>query len=162
MARSFIAQWIVIACVFSAADAAAQGTVTDGTSSFSWSEVGASSGGKASLRAQGGSNDLHQLWWWYRVDGDPGETPFPAPDAQSYVGNEATLSWTNVDGRGFDAALTLLLQETKVGAYLLQRLDISNQSGSSLNVHVYVYADFDLDGSLGGDQAELLSAGPFG
>ncbi len=139
----------------------AQGTITDGGTNFDINNFTSSSGMSADFEVPTGTDHLFATWWWYRIQGDQQETVFPPPDAQNYVGNTATLTWNDVDGRGFGAQLVLTLMGSNGGnsGILLEELTISNPAGvPSLEITLFKYADFDVDASAGGDSATLANA----
>ena len=139
------------------------GTLTDGTISYTLST--AASDGTTSNGAEftvGGVNHLWETWWWYRIDGDAQETRFPAPDTENYVGNVATLTWTNVDTRGFGATLVATVLDTSGGAGTIgevqQDMTIVNNSGGDLGIDMFAYTDLDLNNTDDNDSATLNAA----
>ena len=144
--------------VLVAPNSAAQGIITDGVAEFEYNDVGSGTTGNADFRISGTDN-LFQCWWWFRVAGDTAESALPVPDTQSYVGNVATLTWADVGGRGFSATLVVTLTENggMTGANAVQELLVTNTGGSTLAVEFFNYADFDVNGTAGGDSATLLT-----
>jgi uncharacterized repeat protein (TIGR01451 family) len=102
---------------------------------------------------------LFQTGWWYRVAGDTAETFFPVPATQVYAGNTATLTWTDVDGRGFDARLVyVVVNEGGPSGYLRGQLTIQNPGPAALALDVFHMVDLDVQPLAGNDSATL--AGP--
>jgi hypothetical protein len=91
--------------------------------------------------------------WWYRVQGDAAETAFPAPDGQDYTGNAATITWNNVNGRGFAAALDLAILNDGNRGSLYQSLVITNNNQAVLTIDIFHCTDLDLRGTAEGDSA---------
>jgi hypothetical protein len=149
---------VALMALVTARPAEAQGTVTHGALQFEFLSDMAGAGGNANLVWQG-VDQLHHLWWWYRVDGDSSETRFPEPDSQQYTGEIARLEWTNVDGRGFDALLDIIVTDCAVVscfypgevATVLHYLIVQNTGGSLLDISVFAHVDPDLGGTSGGD-----------
>ncbi len=124
--------------------AAQVGTITDGGVTFEFN--GAE--GSADFFVPNGTEHLFQTWWWYRVSGDTEETPLPAPDLETYIANVATLTWADVDGRGFSAELVITLLDTGGGASATvdQVLTIAT-AGAPVTIDLFSYADFDVSAS---------------
>ena len=62
-----------------------------------------------------GQNHLYQSWWWYRINGEPREFAFNSSNAQLrqvYAGDNAQLTWANVDAKNFAAQLDLIAYAT--------------------------------------------------
>ena len=135
------------------------GTITDGAVSFAYGGLGTGGAANANLLGTGaGGDQLFSLWWYYRISGDTQETPFPAPDAETYVGNTATLDWTNVDARGFAAQLTHVVADAGgPSGTLTSELALTNNSGAPLTIDLFWYVDADVAGSAGGDSGVLTT-----
>ena len=133
------------------------GEITDGTAVFSYNSGGfASDEGSRTDFEIGGTDMTWSVWWYYRIDGDAQETKFPQPDSATYVGNTATLSWADVDGRGlFSAELVHVLdEESASGATLTNTMTLTNISLAAIDLNLFQYADFDTAGASG-DEASL-------
>ena len=137
------------------------GVITDGVNQ--WEITGASStdGAITDFEVPIGTDHQFSNWWWYRVAGDSAETIMPPPDIESYVGDTATLTWNNVDGRGlFSAELEVVILNFPPGSVLLQILAVQNISGANLDLQVFAYTDMDLDASAGNDSASAVVGSP--
>ncbi|MCG8465275.1 MAG: hypothetical protein MI750_10555 [Xanthomonadales bacterium] len=134
------------------------GTITDGAVSFTYNGLGTGGAANADLAGTGpGGDQLFSYWWYYRISGDPQETNFPSPDAEVYAGNMATLSWTDVNTRGFSADLTHVVTDTGGPSGTLDSvLSISNISSAPIAIDIFVYVDADVAGTFGGDVGTLV------
>ncbi len=154
--KRFLALCILL-CVSAASFA--QGTITSGTASFArtTSSFDASPQANFSGVTTAGTDQLFEFGWWYRVSGDTSETAFPAPTTQSYIGDTSTITWTNVNGRGFDAQETCVVLgiASPVGGKVTCTMRIINTGASALGIDVFVMTDIDLGGSPGGDSVAL-------
>lgn len=139
----------------------AQGTISDGpatfellSSHFDTTPV-ASFTGVASTLAQ---DHVFEEGWWYRIQGDTAEKFFPPPTTQNYAGAQATLTWANVDGRGFSAQKRLTVTST-VGpsGYVDAELTLTNNNPSDLLIDVFHALDLDLAGTAPGDAGVLIA-----
>ena len=132
------------------------GTITDGAASFAYNGIGTGGAANADLTGVGAGDQLFSLWWYYRVDGDALETPFPAPDTQDYTGNTATLSWADVDGRGFSGELVNVVADLSgPSGTLTSAWTLTNNAASPLTIDIFWYADADVAGTASGDDAVL-------
>ena len=153
---------VTLALALPSASAHAQGTITDtpatfviGASPFDTSPDANFTGVSPTLA----QDHLFETGWWYRIQGDPAEKFFPAPTTQAYVGNTATLSWTNVDGRGLDAQLVyLVVNRAGPSGYVTGRLTVANPGPSPIAVDVFNMIDFDIQPTAGNDSATLVTA----
>ena len=83
--------------------------------------------------------------WWYRVQGDPAEKFFPVPDTQNYTGAVATLTWNDVDGRGFSAVKVLTVTDMGgLSGYVEGELTLTNNNATDLSIDVFHAFDMDL------------------
>jgi hypothetical protein len=125
--------------------------------------------GNADLRAGGamGADPLFQAWWYYRLESDPSEFPFSnngnsglATPVINTKGDEAVLTWTNCDGKGFDAQLTYRVYSTGAASGVCtQCMTITNNTGAPLVLNLYAYADYDIAGP-GADSATFAMTAP--
>lgn len=108
-------------------------------------------------------DQLTQQWYWYRV----GNTAEASIDTLSYGGvttsgnNQAVLSYSGV---GFTLQLTYSLLGGSAGSGasdLAEQLRVVNTSGNALDFHLFLYADFDLGGTAGGDTVSNVTYAPF-
>jgi hypothetical protein len=130
------------------------GSITDGTNQWDINASSATDGTLNDYEAPITSDHQFSSWWWYRVAGDTAETIMPAPDSETYIGDTATLTWDDVDGRGlFSAVVTAMIADGAPGAILGQELEVTNLSGGDLDLQVFAYTDMDMDGSSGTDSA---------
>jgi hypothetical protein len=143
-----------------------QGTITDGNATYGVTipTSQTSTGGSADFRPEGGAtvNHMFQNWWYWRVNGVSNrEFTFSSAAGfgftQSYVGNIATFNWTGLSSGAFNAQLRMTLTDGAVAgaAGLLEEMTIVNTSGSALDLSLFSYADFDIDG--GADFADDLA-----
>jgi hypothetical protein len=98
-----------------------------------------------------GGDQLFGHGWWYRVQGQTFETPFPTPTASLYGGNESSIQWANVSGGAFDADEHAFVFDAGTagspadGGYVTLFITISNNSAvSTLQMSLFHYVDFDL------------------
>jgi uncharacterized repeat protein (TIGR01451 family) len=84
---------------------------------------------------------------------------FPAPGSQVYAGNTATLTWTNVDGRGFNAQLVYrVVNRGGPSGHVIGELTLVNPGASALSIDVFNMIDFDIQPTAGNDSATLVGA----
>ena len=116
-----------------------------------------SAGGLGDYKSLGGTAPDHmfQNWWWYRTGTDTREfalsnlTAFEQPQA-----NTVSLTYEE-SGLRYEINYTL----TDAGdnqAVVVAQLTIANTTSTPITLNLFNYSDFDMDGSLGGDQAELV------
>lgn len=137
-----------------------QGTVTDGSVSYSF-KIETNEFDNGDLLTTSGADDLFEAWWYLRLGSDGFEFRMRNPDTESYVGQVATLGWSDVDFTGrIDAELMITVTDLGGGtsARLEEELLITNTSGAPLTVNVFGYADLDLTNESVDDSAVLLSA----
>ena len=133
----------------------AQGTITDGSVSATVNSFSAN-GISMSTSGIGGGDQLFETGFWFRYEQDTQENPVHAttPDSQSYIGDQATLTWNDVGG--FSAEIYMEIMEGAVGqAQIISRLVLTSLNGAG-SVDVFYYSDPDMDGSVGGDSAYLF------
>jgi len=162
--RVWVYTALVLAMLVGASSSLALGTISDGAVAFSYvtfhdGSVGFSS--ETDFTGAGSGDQTYESWWFYRVSGDTQESGLLAPDSESYVGDLATLSWSDVDARGlFDAVLQVGILDGGGGSgNLLQRLIVTNTSGASLGLDVFHLTDFDVSGTFNDDNAVLSGSG---
>jgi hypothetical protein len=127
----------------------------------------ATSGGSADLRPEGGSTTDHLFrnTWHWRVNGVDtreflfsSEAGFGFTEAGSGT-NTGTQSWTGLDGGLFNAVLTSVLTDGGAAgqALLVQTMKITNKSAGTLNLSLFNFSDYDVNGTASGDTALLFS-----
>lgn len=106
-----------------------------------------------------GTNHLHGTWWWFRVQGDTREYAFHNASGTTGGGNTATTTWAMAGTAGgnpyaFSAALTYTVTDTgEHQGQLVQSLSITNTADQPMTLHLFNYADFDVNNSSGNDSA---------
>jgi hypothetical protein len=137
-------------------------TLTDGDATFTLrgirGERTTTSGGLGdykSLSGTGAPDHMFQNWWWYRTDSDTREfalsnlTAFDQPQAN-------TVSLTYAEG-GLTYEITYTLSDSGDNqAVVVAQLTIANTTSTPITLNLFNYSDFDMDGSSGGDRAELV------
>ena len=104
----------------------------------------------------GNGDYLFEDGWWFRVAGDRLESFFPTPTTTTCAGAAGTITWSDVDTRGlFSAVNTLSLGNTTTNASQLQlTMAVTNLSTTTpLVITLFHGADFDVNGTSGGDSA---------
>lgn len=153
---------VVLLQVLSTTPARAQGSISDPPVSFT--RRVASFDTSPATEFLGVSNsmdaDVAEMGWWYRVAGDAAEKFFPTPNFQNYAGDTSTLTWNNVDGRGFRAVETAVVVDGGgPSGQVVFRLVLTNLSDTTpLDVAVFNMTDVDLGDPPDGDAAQLLAA----
>ncbi len=132
------------------------GTVTDGAITYGYNGFGGTDAAGTDFTGASAGDDLFESWWFFRAAGDTQEFPFPDPDTATYAGNTVTLSWADVGGRGlFSAQLVEVISDgggpsgSMLGTMTLTDL------GSGTQFDAFYFADIDLGGSFGGDNATI-------
>lgn len=134
-----------------------QGTITTGGASY---VVGASHwdvSPDANFTGVGTGDQLFEAGWWFRIQGDTQETVFTAPTTQNYTGDTATITWTDLAGRGLAVTKTHVL--TSAGAGMGEvgtTLAVTNNTGGAITLHLFQMLDMDVNGSAAGDSAVLV------
>jgi uncharacterized Zn-binding protein involved in type VI secretion len=136
-------------------------TLTDGDATFTLrgirGERTTSAGGLGDYKSLGGTAPDHmfQNWWWYRTGTDTREfalsnlTAFEQPQAN-------TVSLTYAEG-GLTYEITYTLSDSGDNqAVVVAQLTIANTTSTPITLNLFNYSDFDMDGSVGGDRAELV------
>ena len=141
--------------------AAVGGTITDQAVSVTYGASHWDSSPEASFTGTepvATADVVYQSGWWYRVNGaDTREHPLPPPDSESWGTASATMTWSNVDGKGFSLRedLAVFDQERPAGTYTSFLYPV-NLTGAELSLTFFHYLDADAGGSLGGDTGQLL------
>lgn len=138
--------------------ASAQGTITNANATYAttatpWDTTPTAN--YTGISSVGAATDqLFEAGWWFRLAGDTQEFFFPVPTTQNYAGNTATISWTNVGGRGFDAQLVITI--TGGGGIIgtvTHDMTVSNPGAAPLDIDLFVMADVDVQPTAGNDNA---------
>ena len=165
--------WIMLAALVIASGAWAQGTVTRGPLEFTFNgDIAGPTAGNANL-LWNGVDQLHQLWFWYRCVGDPFETPLPVPDDQVYdqANGIVFLTWNNICGAGLQGLVFLrdcssdfcsLGGQGPWGEVIAEYDPIPGAGFLGGAESLFVYFDFDVNGTAGSDTAVSLIGGGFG
>ena len=104
------------------------------------------------------TDHVAEAGWWYRIAGDGAESFFPLPDAQAYTGSVATLTWNDVDSRGFSARKVLgVVDVGGPSGYVETTLTLTNQTAATLAIDVFHMLDVNLAGTIGNDLATLVT-----
>jgi len=150
------------ACLSACPLAWGQGVISDGASTYTVEAFHFDSSPAASFRgasSPGTTDHVFEAGWWYRVAGDGAEKFLPVPDAQTYTGDVATLTWNDVDGRGFSAVKVLTVVDTGgPSGYVQTDLTLTNNTASPLGIDLFHMFDPSLAGTFGNDSATLVSA----
>jgi hypothetical protein len=182
MIKPFFRPLALAAICTLASSAWAQGTLTSGSTTLSFTGTPFGTGtGNANLLFGGSTltDELFRNGWAYNQGVGTSNRPFSSLDTptQSYVGNVGTLSWTKAgaDTTGFarwNATMTITLTEiapspggNQPGAARVDTaLTFSANAANSGNVTFNVFTDLDLDligtgvNNLSGDTYRVLDA----
>jgi hypothetical protein len=134
-------------------------TLTDGNSSFA---VDMSSQAGAYQWLMDGTNQLYQEWFWYRVGNNPQQS-IDTLTLSSYSNPDPALLRLTYAGNGFQIIVQYALQGASVGSGtsdVSEQIAIRNTGTTALDFHFYMYSDFDLGGTIGGDSVQLVGATP--
>jgi hypothetical protein len=103
-----------------------------------------------------GEDQLFQSWWWYRVDGETSETSFAdgLPGFIEYFGDTASFQGTEPNGLGY---LMTWVVDDEAGT-LTSTVRVTNTGDDPVVVNLFHYADLDLAGTIGSDEA--VQTGP--
>ena len=137
-------------------------TLTDGDATFTLrgirGERTTTSGGLGdykSLSGTGAPDHMFQNWWWYRTDSDTRE--FALSNLTAFDQQQAnTVALTYAEG-GLTYEITYTLSDSGDNqAVVVAQLTIANTTSTPITLNLFNYSDFDMDGSSGGDRAELV------
>jgi hypothetical protein len=170
--RSGVPAWVLVGALAFGPSAAIAQTITDGDSTFTLpaaNTTGATvrtgnTGGTGAILIAGGdtTDQLFQQWWWFRAAGGTREFALSNRTANSATGNTLRLDYSEPEG--FRAVLTYVLTDganSPASANIAAELEIFNVTAATLNLAVFCYLDFDLEGAAG-DSAQLLEPGRMG
>jgi len=136
-------------------------TLTDGNSSFA---VSLDTQAGAFQWLMDGTNQLYQEWFWYRI-GNGAQQSIDSLPLISYSNLDPALLRATYAGNGLQVSVqyTLLGGSPGSGASdVSEQISVLNTSGSPLDLHFYMYSDFDLGGTPGGDSVHLVGSTPNG
>lgn len=147
-------------------------TITDGNSSFNMpaaNTTGAgvrtgTTGGTAAVFTAGGdtSDQLFQQWWWFRNSTSTREFGLSNRTGNTANGNSLRLEYSEPEG--FRAVLTYVLTDgadSPASANISATLEIFNITNATLDLAVFNYLDYDLEGAAT-DGATLIESGRIG
>ncbi len=115
-----------------------------------------------------GTNHLAANWWYYCVAGDTTGSAFYDDQSTFTVAastdrKTGTLTWPNVDNRGFSAVLVNCVHKVGTSSGVsAQTMTLTNQTASPITLTLYTYADLDLNGFGGDDSCVQASGAPVG
>lgn len=136
--------------------ASAQGTITSGSANYVLGASHWDSSPEANFTGVGTGDQLFEAGWWFRVEGDTQETVFPTPTTQNYTGDTATLTWSDLGGRGLAVTKTHVLSSPGAGSgEVATTLQVTNNGASAITLHLFQMVDLDVNGSAGADNATL-------
>ncbi len=151
-----IVSWVAFLPVHANAD----GSITDGAITLDYLTGRSLTGGNATVSGIDGSDHLYGIHFLYRIEGDVGETLLQSPTLEDYSDNVATLVWTDVDSRGLldiEVRMTLRESATNAADFLIDVV-LTNVDVSPVNMDLFLYLDPDMNGTFGGDSAELITS----
>lgn len=123
------------------------GQISDGEASYTINSLGSGTALETDidyLESVFGSID-----WLYRLSSDTREHQFPMPDYAIYHDDTVTITWLDVDGKGFRADLTQVIDQTGLEtdeAILTSTMKITNLNANGININLFSYANFDVNG----------------
>ncbi len=129
------------------------GQISDGSATYR-----VHSGGTG-LDLQTDIDYLYAMRWFYRLNNDNREYQFPEPDFAIYHSDTVTITWLDVDDKGFRVDFTHVIDQTGLEAdqgILTSTMKITNFNANDISVSIFSSADFDINGS-GGDQGQLVN-----
>ena len=142
--------------------AAAQGTISQSNATYAMTALPAGPNATTVATTNFTTNPAvadttSESWWYYRIAGDVRESAFNTAGGQlvqNWAGNLATLSWSNVDARGFAAVLEITAYSTgPTAGVATHRMTVTNTSAAPLTIDLFQYTDIDHCNSAGGDTA---------
>ncbi len=110
-----------------------------------------------------GQDYLAKQWLWYRV-GSSAETSIDTLNLLGVIPTGTTQAKSSYAGLGFNLEVTYSLLGGTAGSgvsELAEQIKIINNSGSSLDFHLFLYSDFELAGTAAGDTVTSVNWSPF-
>lgn len=134
-----------------------QGTITAGGASYVHTASHWDTSPETNYTGVGTGDQLFEAGWWFRIQGDTQETVFTAPTTTNYTGNTATISWTDLGGRGLAVTKTHVISSAAAGTgEVSTTLSITNNGAAAITLHLFQMLDLDVNGSAGTDNAVLV------
>ncbi len=102
---------------------------------------------------------LSYMGWSYRLDIDTQEYLFPKADYAIYDEDTVTITWLDVDDKGFRADLTHVIDQTGLEAdqaILTSTMKITNLNAADIDISLFSLADFDVNG-INDDMGQLVN-----
>lgn len=157
--------FVAAAAVLATASSLFAAAITDGNVVFDSAgnnAPGGSGPGGVQFSVNGplGANHISTTWWWYRIQGQTGQTALTMPTSDVTVGSIRLLTFDTPSFR-FQLRYEVASAEAFTGAptgSLTQRMTVTNKTSSALGISLFNYLDADLGGTAGNDVATVLSA----
>jgi hypothetical protein len=132
----------------------AQGVFSEGTASYEFKNEPPSIS-RVDFDPGNGNNQVYDNSILYRI-GSGDETVLRNPTSQSYIGDEAIITFSNVDDLGFDIIWTLNLDQldddpSEPQTKVVQTVEVINNTGDQLAIEVFNYLDLDKQGTASED-----------
>jgi hypothetical protein len=108
-----------------------------------------------------GVNNLYQQWFWYRVGSAGKENSIDTLTLLSATQPDPSSLDVKYQGNGFTVEVNYDLAGGLAGskkADIGEAITINNTGNNTLNFHFFQYSDFDLQGTSGNDQVNLIGA----
>lgn len=146
---------VLLAISLAVAAPFATAAITDGTSSFDFTQAslgGAGTDGQSNL-IHNAQDQAFQIWWWIRGPGDAAELAFPTVTSEVEAGNVNTLTWGSLGTAAGPVAATSVFTLTSSGnvTNLSIELTLDYTGTDPVTYDVFLYADLDLNGTAGSD-----------
>ncbi len=134
------------------------GQISDGTASYDIADGGYGNALVTDI------DYLSGLAWFYRTGDDSQEYIFPIPDYATYSseGDSVTITWLDVDDKGFRADLTHVIDQTGLNideAILTNTMKITNIDINNKDISLFNYADLNI---VQDNDSAQLNNGDFG
>jgi hypothetical protein len=108
-------------------------------------------------------NQLNQQWFWFRTDGGVAQ-PINTIGNLSQVHNVNSLNASYTSFNNYSVTISYQLSGGLPGGSdwtsdILESISIQNLSANPLSFHFYQYSDFNLNGTVGNETAQIFSSG---
>ncbi|MBX3693171.1 hypothetical protein [Dokdonella sp.] len=153
--KAVLVSSLVLACT----NVLAQGSITSGSAVYQIPASHFDDSPTVNFTGVGTGDQLFEAGWWFRIEGDAREFSFPAPTAQNYTGDTATITWDNLASR--DLAVTKTHVITSAGAgqgETVTSLAVTNNAATAITLQLFHFVDFDVNGSATGDSATMVGS----